>query len=109
VASRRMICSLPEVKAIIGPERPICARLKLTSKNPLKAKLELLGEGQSVVVHPVNEFAIRIPLVVPSCKMNGGVFAGVVPVHARLDPVEVNGSGPVIAKSLAGVDAVVEL
>ena len=88
----------------------ICARLRLTSKNPLKGEAVLLGEGQPVGVHPVNVFASRIPLDTPSCKMNGGVFVGVVPVQARKSPVTVNGLfGPVIAKSLAGVDPVDEL
>ena len=79
--------------------------LRLTSKNPLKAKTVLLGEGQAVEVHPVNVFASRIPLSVPSCKTNGGVFVGVPPVQARKPPVAVNGLfGPVIAKRLTGKD-----
>ncbi len=92
------------------PAPKICARVRLTSKKPLKGEAVLLGEGQFVGVHPVNVFASRIPLVDPRAKTNGGVFVGVVPVQARKPPVTVNGLfGPVIAKSLAGVDPVDEL
>ena len=64
----------------------ICARLRLTSKNPLKGEVVLLGEGQPVGVHPVNVFGSRIPPVAESCKTKGGVFVGVVPVQARKAP-----------------------
>ena len=82
----------------------ISARLRLTSKNPLIFKIVLLGVGQPEDVQPVSVFASRIPLVGPSCKINGVVFVGVVPDQIRLPPVGVNGLfGPaVIAASLAG-------
>ena len=76
-----MICSVPEAKVMSGPERPIAARLKLTSKNPLRAKLELMAALQLAGVHPVKEFANRIPVVIPRLKMNGEVLVGIVPVH----------------------------
>ena len=91
------------------PVPKICARLRLTSKNPLRAKAVLKGEGQLVEeAHPENVFGSRIPLVVPRFKTNGGVFVGVVPVQARKAPVPVNGLlGPVIGKSLADKDEAV--
>ena len=45
------------------PAPKICARLKSRLKIPLKAKFELMGEGQPEGVHPVNVFASRIPAV----------------------------------------------
>ena len=80
---RRIICSLPEV--YVNMEAPpvvkICARVRLTSKNPLKGKAVLLGVGQFVGVHPVNVFSSRIPPVGESCKTKAGIFVGVVPVQ----------------------------
>ena len=63
------------------PVPKICARLRLTLKNPLKGTFVLMGEQPPLFGHPVNEFASRIPAD-PSCKTNGGVFVGVVPEKA---------------------------
>ena len=69
------------------PVPKICARLRLTSKNPLKGEAVLLGEGQLVGVHPVNVLGSRIPPVAVSCKTKGGILGGAAPVQPRKAPV----------------------
>ena len=81
-----MICSLPEVKAMIGPERPICARLKFTSKKPFKRLSWLTGEAP-----PVNVFGSQKSIFDPKRNISGGLFIGVVPDQDVFVPVAVKG------------------
>ena len=92
---RRMICSVPEVKANCdGAEAPkIAVRVKFTSKKPATGRAELMGEAP-----PVNEFGNHRSILDPKRICSGGLFTGVVPVQAVFPP-PLNGSvvGPVIA------------